>query len=262
MGRTENYSGLTLEQFVRNKSQEWLLGKPNAVYWLAGLLEAGGGLYFHNNPQLISNRVVNFTSPVVDYSDDDKEKVLRMVEVYGGGHEPRNPGSYMWSLKRLADSIPLILSIERYAPYRSYFAGILKEWLEADSTDLRVEIAKRSKAGWEISLSPDVYKSLLVLPGFLAGVIDGRGVLYHTINERSLPQLRIHSKNKALLDAIGAKYDLKPYVNDKSGEEVSINKVRRMVKRDGYTLSFNPQKTQGLLEEAKDFLIAGRVKAV
>lgn len=179
--------------------------------WLAGVLETEGtiGIYVGRDRRKGPNfRRVTSIIQVVDRKHPDW--IDRFKELYGGSTTPvGNP--IRWTLKGRA----VVGMAELIYPYCTSRRSTLDTILSLDDLSLAERITRaealRGLDRFE-GLRPDDYERVCTLPEFLAGIVDIRGYLFrHKVPSGRFiyqyPALTINNRNKALLDALQARFD-------------------------------------------------------
>lgn len=222
---------------------------------LGGFFEAGG--YMKMEISLIKRATksggttyLTTVTPIVGYSDSNKKKLLYLKSLFGGGiHKEKNKNSARWYIKS-RKIIPLIETIQKYAPSWQTFIEEFYNWSVAEDVETKVEIAKgikRMSNPQPRDVFPiEEYRKLINMPQFLAGVFEARGALYKYIRSDSpinLPTLAIHSQNYNLLRAIKEKY----------GGGIS-NTLRKKDKSLTYVLG--KHQSQKFLKEIKPYFFS------
>ena len=186
-------SALSIEQIEQN---------PGLPQWVGGMMEIGTGLGYVKQLK----KEGPYTYPYIHLTDDDELKAIRLRKLFGGTKTgSKTKGSYEWKLtgERTAK---LVIPALSYAPSRAHMISSIEEWFTSDK-DTRQIIAEGMRAADRTPVKPKDYASLVNMPEFVAGVIDGRGIFHWDFPWGGL-RLTIHSKNVALLTALSEKFDV------------------------------------------------------
>jgi len=202
----------------------------NHSIWLSGLFEIGGSMFLEiqkrkskskKNPEVVHT----YTRPVISIVDNHPE-ICQFPKILGyGSTRPYRRGkkSHRWSLKG-PKVVDLTTNMKPTSPLRQETIIAFENWGTA-TTEERLEIARELKQTSPPLLKLDDYTDLVQKPQFLAGVLDGRGMLIpqeHYNKEKGYgvihPRLRISSLNKPLLLAIQNLYQGYFGIQSKEGE--------------------------------------------
>lgn len=222
--------------------------------WLGGVFEAGGGIYC--SVQKRNNTVI----PHVEISDSDRTVPERLYREFGGSFRPRLPNSFLWIISG-HEASRIAMSMNFFAPSRREVIDLIGKLEQNRNPGERVamvrEFRERKVAGFNQAKD---YSELLEIPEFVAGVIDARGAVYSsfpTVNHQS--QLRLHTSNESLIDALIKKFGGEKTLHSSKGSIVSIDK-RYTAKRDGLYWSLGMGKTALLYRFVSQHLLGGRIK--
>lgn len=256
---SENAEGLQLEQTLTQPTTEPREQIPiGTARWLGGLFEAGGSIYF-----VVENkkgRARPYVYPGTAYGDTDENKIDRMIKMFGGYKQIRGR-SYNWETKTNR-AVPLITAIGPFAPSKRHIIEAAQRWSEASGTE-RVALADQLKSAREDNITADDYRDLVELPEFVAGVLDSRAAYYSDRNRPGHPsQLRVSTRNRALLEALKTKYGGNIITVVPAGSSISMPGGKTsVIQKDVIYWYMGTEAAQELLKKMSPFLILGQVRS-
>lgn len=180
--------------------------------FLGGLFEVSGNVTFDISSFIRrlsggEEREYVYSYPILSYSDTREEKIQVLSRTFGGFTLREGKlNSYRWVVKGVK-AVELALTIEPYSPSRNNTIVGFQNWMNAESFDEKLAIAKEVRNQAEegqnqVSLAD--YSDLVKLPSFMAGIIQARGSISY--KKGLFKYLNISSTNTMLLDAIKGVY--------------------------------------------------------
>lgn len=223
--------------------------------WLGGVFEAAGG-EMYCSVQKRNNTVI----PHVGMSDSDQTVPERLYRDFGGSFRCISPNSFLWIISG-HEASRIAMSMALFAPSRREVIDLIEKLDQNRNPGERVamvrEFRERKVAGFNQAKD---YSRLLRLPEFVAGVIDARGAVcssFSTVNHQ--PQLRLHTSNESLIDALIKKFGGEKTLHSSKGSIVSIDGMYT-AKRDGLCWSLGMEETAPLYRFVSQHLLGGRIK--
>lgn len=247
---SELISNIDMRQHRKKESIEIPLSRRA---WLGGVFEAGGGIYCSIYKR--NNTVI----PHVEMSDSDPKVPERLYREFGGSFKPRLPNSFLWIISG-HEASRIAMSMNLFAPSRREVIDLIGKLEQNRNPRERVAMVREFREKEASDFETEDYSRLLEIPEFVAGVIDARGAVYSsfpTVNHQS--QLRLHTSNESLIDALIKKFGGEKTLHSSKGSIVSIDK-RYTAKRDGLYWSLGMGKTALLYRFVSQHLLGGRIK--
>ena len=152
--------------------------------------------------------------PEIAYGDNDQNRIALLKKLLSSTDKPRQTMSTRYAVIRGDEAVSLAYSIRADAPSRQTIISAFIEWLQANFTEDRVEIAKRVVGRRVVDPVPQwAYERLITDSNFVGGVIDCRGrVVPHEHMDRQgfsswiKPDLKINSVNFSLLESLRKRF--------------------------------------------------------
>lgn len=176
--------------------------------WFGGACEIGASVEFFTQKYKGFDR---YAYPRISLYDRLKSSVDNLEREFGGTTGPSRADSWKWSVAG-ETAAGIVLAMRRFAPSRDEIATAVSNWVNTNSHEERVEIAKEMKGHNRLSgLEERAYDSVIDDPQFVAGIIDNAG----KFSDRNTPykdtsyditSIRIYDINKVLLEALKRKY--------------------------------------------------------
>lgn len=238
------------ERFGKKESVEI---SPSRRIWLGGAFEVGGGIYYSIHER--DNAVVSH----IEISDSSPTVLEKLHRELGGSFRPRSKSkSFVWIVSG-HEASHVAISMNPFAPSRRGIIDIIEELGRNKNPKERVAMVRRFREE-EVadSTKAEDYSELVRIPEFVAGVIDVRGAVYSSpVVPRHPPQLRVHTTNKPLVEALIREFGGEMTLDSSKG---SIVAGRYVTKKDGLHWALGMEKTAGLYQFIKQHLLGGTIK--
>lgn len=219
--------------------------------WFAGAIEIGAIIGIESSQYTDKRGFFRTkTQPYIEIHSTSAQMLDRLHSVYGGMRKPRfwNKGGQV--------AADIVASTENFTVARQEHVLAMKNWLDAESIEEKVDIAADLKeTEWQKKGDTAKYKSLLENPAFTAGVLDSRGYValrpsknFHTL------YIQVTSKNKALLDALESSFGGKVRITEEAGTQVGNGAVVFQTQTDTHAWDIVGSRAIDLAQFASKFL--------
>lgn len=188
-----------------SKLEQSILSNDDAL-WFGGALSSGGSLRLDIWSAIRGEKRYTYAYPTLQLTDSDEKAIKTLSELYKGRvHKSVKEASWAWFARR-SDVPSIAYQIKPYVPARRKMITAIEQWVEADKEE-RVRMAKEAQCTMDISLNPSEYTALILNPYYIAGILDTHTFIGVHDRKRNLrPLLRVCTKNKPLLEAMGEHY--------------------------------------------------------
>lgn len=223
--------------------------------WFGGAFEIGGTLYFVTQRRDYHH----YSYPRVTLHGLESLSANNLKDQFTGCVTRDYEQSWRWSVAG-GIAVQITQSMERFAPSRLEYIHAVSNWVNADSQEEKIEIAKETRGLRRLqSLDPSRYEELVTNLQFMAGVIDNSAQPYFPPVVREGNQGRIyfelHDSNKTLLDAISRKHGGDVFLFRKAGSEFSIGTRKSTLQNDIYELRLASTDSRKLVTKIRPYLI-------
>lgn len=222
---------------------------------LAGIVEVGGQLGFGIHRSVKSH----FVYPFIGFNDN-LDRVTTLSQVYGGNKVKQSENSWTWRVtgQRAADIRPWTPS---RVPIIDAFQELTHDGLSFDeAVDLSRLFLGTSKRRTDVNM--EEYMSLVSDRAFLAGIIDGRGILLaaERWDQRSSESfstthaaIYVASVNQPLLLALQETYGGAGETRNTQGQERVIQGQAVAMRQDTFRWTVKVHKAEGILAKVDGF---------
>ena len=209
--------------------------------WLSGFFGIAGQASF-----MKTAKDPDDYTPVIGKADKDKNYIIRLRELFGGGKYPQGD-SWIWRIYgfRAAD---IITMLGPFLPSHSSFVAAVTDWKSCQSPSERAEVAYGYKEnllnqqidGYKGIQIYRLYLELIDQPKRVAGILDNR------LSLKQNKESSINSKNRLLTQALADKFNGSNILLEQYGPNPNNHtKIYRSSQ-----VNFGKDSTQGLLEFA------------
>lgn len=138
--------------------------------WLAGFVEAGACMKIDIIRNFQNGHVTPQARPEISYGDNDPTRIAQLRKLLGITDKIRQSKTSRYAVVRSDNAALLAHSIRPDALSRQSIISAFIDWLQAQFTEERVEIAQRTKGRRTLDfVRPGDYARLVEHPDFVGG---------------------------------------------------------------------------------------------